>query len=76
MALYGALLLIVLARVAHEPTRARGLRLAAIGLTVGLVALIGFSRVYLAVHFPTDVLGAWILVAAWLAILSRKLLRE
>jgi membrane-associated phospholipid phosphatase len=37
-------------------------------VAVLLMALIGFSRVYLGVHFPTDVLGGWALGAVLLAL--------
>ncbi len=35
---------------------------------ITLAFLIGVSRVYLGVHWPTDVLGGWTLAAVWLSI--------
>lgn len=58
---YGVLLLILAGR-AKSPARRRTLQMVALLL----VLIIGFSRVYLGVHYPTDVLGGWAFGVAWI----------
>jgi undecaprenyl-diphosphatase len=47
------------------PARQRTVVWIAAAITVGLI---GFSRVYLGVHYPTDVLGGYAAGIAWLAV--------
>jgi undecaprenyl-diphosphatase len=62
MVAYGAILLVFL------PAMAPRWRKPAIALTALVVFLIGFTRIALGVHFLSDVLGAWLLGAAWLGV--------
>lgn len=43
-------------------------RIAAIVAGALFIILIGFSRLYLGVHYPSDVLAGWCVSAAWVAI--------
>ncbi|HEU5388564.1 MAG TPA: phosphatase PAP2 family protein [Streptosporangiaceae bacterium] len=59
---YGVMLLVFL------PIIPRRLRKLAIGLVIALVVAIGFSRVAIGVHYPSDVIGGWLLGVAWLGV--------
>jgi len=58
-------------------TRFRWLALA---LGSSFIIVIGFSRLYLGVHYPTDILAGWVVSAAWLStvvtIVNVNLLRK
>lgn len=50
-------------------------RVAQAAASVAIVLVVGFSRVYLGVHWATDVVGGWLLAAVWLvctALIARK----
>ena len=53
----------------EPPGWPRGRRFAARAIAVLLAGSIGLSRVYLGVHYPTDVLAGYAAAVAWLAVL-------
>lgn len=63
MLLYGAIALLLWRASARRWQRAL-----VVVVSGSLVAAVGLSRIYLGAHWPTDVLGAWLLGGAWLAI--------
>jgi membrane-associated phospholipid phosphatase len=73
LAVYGAL-----AYVAFRMLSSAGARAAALAAATALVLLIGFSRLYLGVHYLSDVLAGFSAGLAWLAlcVLALHLHRE
>ena len=61
-AFFGGLAVLLWGRLAHPALRV-GVALAA----GSLILLIGFSRIYLGVHYPTDVLGGFAAGTVWVA---------
>jgi undecaprenyl-diphosphatase len=70
---------LTIAAVLGRTTTRRGLRIALMATAILLTFLVGVSRVYLGVHWPTDVLAGWFAGAAWAlacALLARSLQRR
>jgi undecaprenyl-diphosphatase len=60
---YGMLAVLVATRLSNP---AKAVLLVAGGI---LTATIGYSRIYLGVHYPTDVLGGWAFGVSWICVL-------
>lgn len=69
--LSASIYLVLGALLAREAPTLR-LRRYFLGVAIGLTVLIGISRVYLGVHWPSDVLAGWLIGAGW-ALLCWKL---
>ena len=61
---YGALASIVTASLQNGPSRAT-----VWAVTALLVSAVGWSRLYLGLHYPTDVIGGLLIALAWMAAL-------
>jgi undecaprenyl-diphosphatase len=64
-AMLSAVVYLTLGGMLAATEKTKRLKAFAIGLAVTLTLIVGFTRIYLGVHYPTDVLAGWALGAAW-----------
>jgi undecaprenyl-diphosphatase len=67
-AMESAIVYLTLGAILMRVAERRLTKLYCLGIAVLLTALTGISRVYLGVHYPTDVIGGWIVGFAWASV--------
>jgi undecaprenyl-diphosphatase len=60
-----AIVYLTLGALLAQLTERRRLKAYLLGVALLLTLVIGVTRVYLGVHYPTDVLGGWVAGLAW-----------
>ena len=69
VAFYGGLALIILRTVTR-----RGVAVALASLCLAVPLLVALTRLYRGMHFPTDLLGSWLLAGIWITVVVATLL--
>jgi len=64
-AMGSALTYLTIGAVIARTEQKRLLKIYVLALGIGLTLIVGISRIYLGVHWPTDVLAGWALGSAW-----------
>ncbi len=63
----------LLTYIAWREYRSKIIRISSLTLGIAVIAIIGFSRIYLGVHYPSDVLASYAAGAAWLSVIITAL---